>query len=117
MPTHVNDNWERLKSAEKQRTSVTDGVPIGQPSLSLAAKLLSRVGRSDLDVQMPAIRPRQCRPIQSPADQIGRRLFDVVSDAVRAGVDPETALRETTRRYRQAILEAEGAPRATDRAS
>jgi hypothetical protein len=34
-------------------------------------------------------------------------LFGAVRDAVAAGDDPETALRETARAYREAIQEAE----------
>ncbi|WP_206745609.1 MazG family protein [Jatrophihabitans sp. GAS493] len=97
----VNANWERLKSVEKQRESVTDGVPLAQPALSLAGKLISRVGRSELVLDFTATSG-------SPADEIGQRLFDIVAEAVAAGVDPESALRETTRGYRRAILAAEG---------
>ncbi len=42
----VNENWERLKAAEKGRTSSVDGVPMGQPALALAAKLVSRANRA-----------------------------------------------------------------------
>jgi XTP/dITP diphosphohydrolase len=93
----VNENWERQKIAEKGRTSALDGVPLAQPSLALAAKLVARVERAGLDVQ-----PRS-------GDEIGERLFAVVRDAVAAGVDPEGALRRTTLAYRAAIRTAEGA--------
>ncbi|SDI99926.1 XTP/dITP diphosphohydrolase [Frankineae bacterium MT45] len=96
----VNANWERLKSAEKQRTSVTDGVPLAQPALSLAGKLISRVGRTELVVDFDAA-------TATPAESLGRRMFALVGEAVSAGVDPESALRETTRAYREAILAAE----------
>ena len=42
----VADNWDEIKRAEKQRTSATDGIPLGQPALALAAKLLSRSRRA-----------------------------------------------------------------------
>jgi XTP/dITP diphosphohydrolase len=88
--------WERLKVDEKGRTSATDGVPLGQPALALAAKLVSRARRAELEVTPP------------PTDEIGARLFAVVQDAVAAGVDPESALRETARAYRDALRAAEG---------
>ncbi len=91
----VNENWERQKIAEKGRTSALDGVPLGQPALALAAKLVARAERAGLDVG------------PGSDDEIGERLFAVVRDAVAAGVDPEGALRRTTRAYRAAIVSAE----------
>jgi uncharacterized protein YabN with tetrapyrrole methylase and pyrophosphatase domain len=40
--------WEELKVAEKGRTSAVDGVPLAQPALALAAKLISRAQRAGL---------------------------------------------------------------------
>jgi XTP/dITP diphosphohydrolase len=86
----VNENWERLKAEEKARASIVEGVPMGQPALALAAKLVSRAQRAGTDV-----------PIAD--DGFGRRLFELVREAVAAGVDPELALRETSRAYRDAL--------------
>jgi XTP/dITP diphosphohydrolase len=91
----VNENWERQKIVEKGRTSAVDGVPMAQPALALAAKLVARADRAGLDV----------RPDSD--DEIGERLFAVVRDAVAAGVDPEGALLATARAYRAAIRTAE----------
>jgi XTP/dITP diphosphohydrolase len=95
----LNETWERQKIVEKGRTSATDGVPIAQPSLALAAKLVSRVQRAGLAIAAPA------------GDDIGVRLFAIVTEAVAAGIDPEGALRRTTRDYRDAILAAERSDR------
>jgi XTP/dITP diphosphohydrolase len=92
----LNETWERQKVLEKGRTSATDGVPLAQPALALSAKLVARAQRAGLAVE-PA-----------PSEEIGARLFAVVQDAVAAGVDPESALRETARAYRAAIIAAEG---------
>lgn len=86
----VNDNWERLKAAEKARASIVEGVPMGQPALALAAKLVSRAQRADVDV-----------PIAG--DGFGPRLLALVREAVAAGVDPELALRESSRAYRDVL--------------
>jgi XTP/dITP diphosphohydrolase len=91
----LNETWERQKVGEKGRTSAVDGVPLNQPALALAAKLVSRARRSGLDVAVPA------------PDEIGGRLLTLVVEAVEAGVDPEAALRGTARAYRAAILERE----------
>jgi XTP/dITP diphosphohydrolase len=86
----VNENWERLKAAEKGRASVVDGVPMGQPALALAAKLVSRAERAGIDP-----------PVEG--DGIGERLLVLVREAVAAGVDPELALRQTARTYRDRL--------------
>jgi XTP/dITP diphosphohydrolase len=91
----LNEVWERDKAVEKGRTSAVDGVPLRQPALALAAKLVARAQRAGLDVG----------PDRS--DEIGERLLAVVRDAVGAGVDPEGALRRTARAYRDAMLAAE----------
>lgn len=93
----VNANWERLKVAEKGRTSAVDGVPYAQPALALASKLVARVDRAGLSVEDPG------------GDGIGERLFALVREASELGIDPETALRETARRYRDAVRAAEDA--------
>jgi XTP/dITP diphosphohydrolase len=91
----LNETWERQKVAEKGRTSAVEGVPLNQPALALAAKLVSRAGRAGLEPEIPA------------EDPIGARLLAVVTEAVAAGVDPEAALRRTARAYRAAVVAAE----------
>ena len=53
-PDSLDKTWDQIKAAEKGRLSVTDGVPMGQPSLSLAAKLQRRAR-----ARWPAARPAQ----------------------------------------------------------
>jgi XTP/dITP diphosphohydrolase len=99
----LNETWERQKIAEKGRTSAVDGVPLNQPALALAAKLVARARRAGLDVH-PA-----------PDEEIGTRLMAVVEDAVAAGVDPEAALRRTARAFRAAMV-AEESDQESDQA-
>jgi len=94
-PATLNETWEKQKIDEKGRTSAVDGVPMGQPALALAAKLAARARRAELDV-----RPERTSPL-------GERLFALAREASDAGLDPETALRETARAYREAMLAAE----------
>ena len=93
----VEANWEAIKAAEKGRSSVTEGVPLGQPALSLAAKLQSRVAKSGLRVDPPS------------GDGIGERLFALVAEARAAGVDAEAALRAASRGYLDAVRAVEAA--------
>jgi XTP/dITP diphosphohydrolase len=94
----VAANWDEIKTAEKRRESVTDGVPLGQPALALAAKLRRRVEQAGLVVAAPA------------GDGVGSRLFALVGEALAAGVEPEAALRGTALGYLAAVRAAEGAP-------
>ncbi|MFF5336730.1 nucleoside triphosphate pyrophosphohydrolase [Streptomyces sp. NPDC013181] len=100
-PEDVHAHWLRTKAIEKQRTSVTDGVPLGQPGLALAAKLASRARTAGLDVPLPE------------GDDIGYRLLALAVRAQEDGIDPEAALRAAGRAYRDAIRTAEGTPRTT----
>ncbi|MET9916709.1 nucleoside triphosphate pyrophosphohydrolase [Streptomyces sp. NPDC006435] len=95
-PEDVHAHWLRTKAVEKQRESVTDGVPLGQPGLALAAKLAGRVRTAGLDVAPPT------------GDGIGYELLALAVRAERDGIDPEAALRAAGRAYRDAIRAAEG---------
>lgn len=95
-PEEVKEHWLRTKAAEKRRTSVTEGVPLGQPGLALAAKLASRVRTAGLQVPLPH------------GGGIGYELLALAARAEAEGVDPEAALRAAARAYRDAIREREG---------
>jgi XTP/dITP diphosphohydrolase len=100
-PEEVKEHWLRTKAEEKRRTSVTEGIPLGQPGLALAAKLASRVRTAGLDVPLPR------------GEGVGYELLAAAARAEEAGVDPETALRAAARAYRDAIRATE-ARRGTD---
>jgi XTP/dITP diphosphohydrolase len=97
----LNETWERQKVDEKSRTSAVDGVPINQPALALAAKLVSRARRAGLAVPWHA------------GDDIGSRLLALVAEAVEADVDPESALRRAARQYRAALVAQEAGKTGT----
>ena len=91
----VKVHWLRTKTAEKQRDSVTEGVPVGQPALALTAQLASRARTAGLAVAFPE------------GEGFGYELLALAIRAKEAGVEPETALRAAARAYRDAILAAE----------
>ncbi|MFD7167996.1 nucleoside triphosphate pyrophosphohydrolase [Streptomyces violascens] len=96
-PEEVKSHWLRMKAVEKQRSSVTDGVPLGQPALALAAKLSARARTAGLSVPLPS------------GEGVGYRLLALAVEAESAGVDPEAALRAAARAYREAIRSTEAA--------
>ncbi|MET9610673.1 nucleoside triphosphate pyrophosphohydrolase [Streptomyces sp. NPDC006512] len=95
-PEEVHAHWQATKAVEKQRASVTDGVPLAQPGLALAAKLAGRARAGALAVELPR------------GEGIGYELLALAARAEAEGTDPETALRAAARVYRDAIRAAEG---------
>ncbi|MFI6639242.1 nucleoside triphosphate pyrophosphohydrolase [Streptomyces sp. NPDC050504] len=94
-PEDVKAHWLRTKAIEKQRDSVTDGVPLAQPGLALAAKLAGRARTAGLEVPLPE------------GEGVGYALLRLAAGAEAEGTDPEAALRAAARAYRDAIRAAE----------
>ena len=88
----VNDAWQAVKAEEKQRSSVTDGLPPGLPALLLADKVLDRLARAGSPGPAPEVAAR------SREDDVGDRLLALVDEARADGIDPEQALRDAVRR-------------------
>lgn len=115
----VEAAWDVIKAAEKARTSVTEGVPMGQPALALAAALQSRARRAGLpaeDVTPEDVLAAVREAARDGGDEaFGDLLFAVVALAGGAGVDPEGALRGAARRFRDRLLSLEAARAGDDR--
>ena len=90
----VLENWESQKAAEKGRTSLIDGVPLAQPALSLATKIIYRINK--LDAQLPISKSVSISP-EITEDQFGELLLGLIAQAVEKGVDPEAALRSAAK--------------------
>lgn len=86
----VNDRWQREKAIEKQRSSLTEGLPPGLPALLYADKVLDRLERAG----QPLGRPGE----QVDLGDLGDRLLALVAEARSTGADPELALRAAVRR-------------------
>jgi XTP/dITP diphosphohydrolase len=99
----LEGSWEALKAAEKGRVSVTEGVPLGQPALTLAAKLQRRAARIGAPVP-PGTAVTQA---EGPEAALGAELWDLVARCAEQGVDPEVALRSVARGFRDRLAAAE----------
>lgn len=93
-------NWERIKNQEKSRADIFDGVPIGQPSLSLATKYLQRALKNakelperGVDIDLASLED----------SQLGEAFLALVRVAVERGIDPESELRRATLRYAESV--------------
>lgn len=78
----VEANWETIKAAEKQRSSVLEGIPLALPALALADKVLGRAAK---------VLPSEPPVVGDSA--IGQQLLELVSEARAQGIDAEQALR------------------------
>ena len=100
----VLENWEKQKAAEKGRTSAIDGVPLAQPALPLATKVIYRLNKLNYD--LPISEPISL-PSEINQDQFGQILLGLISQAVEKGLDPEAALRSATKTLITQIQEHE----------
>ncbi|MFY9651577.1 MAG: nucleoside triphosphate pyrophosphohydrolase, partial [Trebonia sp.] len=105
----VNRNWEEIKKAERSQRSaaagggapsVLDGVPFGQPALSLAAQLQRRAERAGMPGDSFAASDP---PGDGAAGEIGEELMRVVARAQATGLDPEFELRAAARRFAERV--------------
>ena len=100
----VLENWEKQKAAEKGRTSAIDGVPLAQPALPLATKVIYRLNKLNYD--LPVSEPISL-PSEINQDQFGQILLGLISQAVEKGLDPEAGLRSATKTLIAKIQEHE----------
>ena len=97
----VKRNWEEIKNEEKGRTQFDEGVPIGQPALPLAAKLILRAEKNGLNL------PPTAQPASGgDENSLGDALLSLISWAVERDIDPEAALRKAALRYRDSLKDS-----------
>jgi XTP/dITP diphosphohydrolase len=117
----VNANWEEIKKAERaaksasgggaEAPSALDGVPFGQPALSLAAQLQRRASRAGLSVSLNGAGSAGSADSGGDAgltgERLGAELMALVARAEEAGLDPELELRAAARRFADEVREQE----------
>jgi len=103
-------NWEQLKAAEAGgRKGVEDDIPASLPALARAAKVQRRAAGwgfawRSVDAAVAALREEvdelaQAADADEAEAELGDVLFAAVAVARQHGVDPEGALRRTTRTF------------------
>jgi XTP/dITP diphosphohydrolase len=102
-------NWAKVKQEEKQRDSVTDGVPQAMPALQLATQLIYRARKSgvvagDSDVK------EGLRNVIGEVNQetVAALLVATVELAREVDIEAESVLRAEMTRYRTRVRESEG---------
>ena len=107
----VLENWEKQKREEKGRTSATDGVPMAQPAMALAAKVIYRADK--YGYSLPVAHPITIESDTNEA-QLGELLLGILDQAQKSGIDAEIALRTATKSYIDRIHHHEATSEATD---
>jgi len=105
----LETNWAKIKEEEKQRESVTDGVPQAMPALQLATQLIYRARKSGVVAGDSQVKESLRDVIgEVNQEQIAALLVASVELAREADIDAESVLRAEMMRYRSRVRESEG---------
>ncbi len=123
----VRQRWEEIKSEQEGREGVFHDVPAALPALLEARKVQRRAATSGFDwldlagplgklteemeelaraIERAGEPPPESEPDGEIFAEVGDVLFTVVNLARRLNVDPELALRATSRRFRDRVERA-----------
>jgi XTP/dITP diphosphohydrolase len=102
-------NWAKVKQEEKQRESVTDGVPLAMPALQLATQLIYRARKSGIPAGDLEIKEGLRNVIgEVTQENIAALLIATVELAREVDIESESILRAEMMRYRARVRESEG---------
>jgi len=85
----VASNWEAVKKKEGKKNPI-DNIPPTLPALARAQKVIHKVRRAKSLVVEEKI-----------SDEIGQKLWDLVAEAEKEGIDAESALRRVCLAYEE----------------
>jgi XTP/dITP diphosphohydrolase len=102
-------NWANIKATEKQRDSVTDGVPVAMPALQLATQLVYRSRKLNVAPTENSLKEDLRAVISEVSEsEIAQLLIATVELAREKDIDPESVLRSEMTEYRAKIRKSEG---------
>jgi XTP/dITP diphosphohydrolase len=102
-------NWAKVKQEEKQRESVTDGVPQAMPALQLATQLIYRARKSGIDAGESQVKEGLRNVIgEVTQENVAALLIATVELAREVDIEAESVLRAEMMRYRTRVRESEG---------
>jgi MazG family protein len=123
-PTRVRQRWEALKTEQEGREGIFHEIPGTLPALLEARKVQRRAAAVGYDwpdvagplekaseelgeledaVRRAGVPAPETEPDPGVSHEVGDLLFTVVNVARRVNVDPELALRATTRRFTERV--------------
>lgn len=114
-PDEVKTLWEKIKAEERKAKpqqaydSMLDNVPVALPALTRAEKIQKRAAQVGFDwpdiggvlekIEEEIAELKSAGTSEQSAEEFGDLLFSLVNYARRAGIDPETALRNATAKF------------------
>ena len=104
----LEENWAKVKLAEKQRESVTDGVPKAMPALQAATQLLYRSRKLNVAYENTELTQELLALIdQVDEASIAQLLVSTVQIARSKDFDAESILRTAMSDYRELVRSVE----------
>ena len=101
----LEENWAQIKRQEKQRESVTDGVPKALPALQLATQLLYRSRKLGVDYEDKDLTNSVHELLgEVTQESIAQLLVTVVQLARTQDLDAESCLRAAMGEYRAQVV-------------
>ncbi len=130
-PSAIKETWEAIKQSERKekgRDSVLADIPVALPALMRAAKIQKRAANHGFD--WPSVEGAvekldeeidELKQVLSAAsadkllDELGDVLFSAVNICRHCGIDAETALRSTVRKFERRFQYIESRAEASGR--
>jgi len=127
-PDEIIRNWEKIKEGERNGIEgndkgLLDGVPTAMPALAVADNYQKRAARVGFDwdeiegallkLEEEITEFRDANTNEEKAEEMGDMLFAMANIARWLDIDPETALRETNKKFKERFnaIEAEARER------
>jgi tetrapyrrole methylase family protein/MazG family protein len=127
-PKQVRDQWEKIKVESGEKQSVLSGIPSSMPALTMAFRIGQKAGGAGFDWGKAADvidklreeigeinKAMQQGDREALTDEIGDLLFAVASLARKLEIDPEQALRQALKKFRQRFEKLEQQVKGTGR--
>lgn len=120
-PEEINEHWQALKAKEREKyDSILDNVPKNLPALTYADKIQKRAAEVGFDwenaeqvfekihEEIEEVREEiQANDIEKIQDEIGDLLFSITNLARHLNINPETALRQSNRKFEKRFRKLE----------
>jgi XTP/dITP diphosphohydrolase len=104
----LEENWAKIKREEKQRESVTDGVPKALPALQLATQLLYRSRKLEVEYENKGLTEAVGELLgEITQERIAELLVSAVQLARTQDLDAESCLRAAMGEYRSLVVAQE----------
>ena len=104
----LEENWAKIKREEKQRESVTDGVPKALPALQLATQLLYRSRKLEVEFENKDLTEAVGELLgEVTQERIAELLVSAVQLARTQDLDAESCLRAAMGEYRSLVVAQE----------